>query len=108
MSIKTRLNAAEKKTGVGTGAKIFMSVTGYENREGGIDHETFWASVGNPKQSDSYFCVSSSDNETRAKFEARVEKECLGIFGSLPRDWKADVPCGQLGVCHWHVEEIGA
>ena len=89
MSLRSRLNAAEKKAGVGTGVEIFMSITCYENKEGAIDHETFWASVGNPKQSDSYFCVSSLDNETRTKFEARVEKECLGAFGSLPHDWKA-------------------
>ena len=89
MSFKQRLNAVEKKTGVGSGVEIFMSITCYENQEGGVGHETFWASVGNPKQSNSFFCVSSLDDETQTNFEARVETACLDAFGSLPNNWKA-------------------
>ena len=89
MSIRQRLNAAEKKTGVGVGVEIHMFITRQENKAGAVESETYLASVGNPKQQDSYFCVSSLDDETRPKFDTRVEEACLEAFGSLPHDWKA-------------------
>ena len=88
MSIKQRLNIAEKKAGVGTGVEIHIFSTRHENKASAVESETFLASVGNPKQPGSYFCLSSLDDETPPKFDTRVEIACLEAFGSLPPDWK--------------------
>ena len=90
MSIKKRLNAAEKKAGIGSDIEIFKRITSYENKDGGIEYEYYRASIGKPDQAQSYFSLISTEGETSEEFDARVESKCLQAFGALPKDWAAE------------------
>ena len=90
MSIKRRVCEAEKKAGISSAVEIMTSVTAYENKDGSIDRRYYLSLVGKPGNSESYFCVKSSEGEIREDFFTRVENECLATFGELPRNWQRD------------------
>ena len=86
MSIKQRLNAAEKKAGIGSNIKICVFRTLYKDKNNETDSETACAAIYSRTHS---ITVSSNNGEEFNDFEARVEQECLSEFGNLPPDWKA-------------------
>ena len=88
MRLKQRISAMERKSGIGDDVDIFMRRTIYEAKDGGIDSECFQASIGHPKRADSYFCIRSTDGETKDEFVSRVRAATLSAFGSLPHDWE--------------------
>ena len=98
MSVKQRIRAAEKNAGLGSDVQIIIYRTFYEAKDGkgrvlrkdGEAEGHFRASIGGPKQSQSHIGVSSVNDEKYKDFEARVETECLRVFGKLPRNWHRD------------------
>ncbi len=90
MSMKRRVNSVEKKAGISQAVEIITSVTAYENKDGGIDRRYYLSLVGKPGNSESYFCVDSSERETREDYFTRVERERHAAFGGLPRNWQRD------------------
>ena len=86
MSIKQRLNNAEKKAGIGSNVDIAVFRTIYNDQDGNVEKETAFAAISSRTHS---ITVSSNDGEDFNDFEARVEQECLSEFGNLPPDWKA-------------------
>jgi hypothetical protein len=90
MSIKQRVREAEKKAGISSAVDIITFVTTYTNKDGSVGQQTYLSAVGKPGDSESYFCVNSSEGEAREDFFARVESECLAAFGELPRNWQGD------------------
>ena len=90
MNFKQRLNAAEKKAGVGQNVEFDVRHIVYENEVGGIDSEIIWGSLHIPGKPNSGVSVPAISGETRAAFYDRMEAECLKAFGELPRDWAAE------------------
>jgi hypothetical protein len=86
MSFKQRLNAAEKKAGIGSNVDIAVFRTIYNDQNGNVEKETAYAAISSRTNS---ITVSSNDGEDFNSFEKRIERECMSEFGNLPPDWKA-------------------
>jgi hypothetical protein len=76
MSIKQRLNVAERKAGIGSDVDIIVFRTVYDDQKGNAESETAFALI---SAKDDCHTLSSTDDETREQFNVRVEAECRAI-----------------------------